>query len=64
MDFPPYANPSYVMPGQINVTALLDDGTKSTFEVKIEKLPPEASKVGSLQSADFDGWVDWICPAM
>ncbi|GMH67140.1 hypothetical protein TrST_g14098 [Triparma strigata] len=42
--FPAYADPSYVMPNEISVSAQLDDGTKSTFNVTIEKLPQEAVK--------------------
>ena len=42
--FPSYVDPAYVMPSEITVTAQLDDGSKSTFNVSIEKLPPEARK--------------------
>ncbi|GMH47982.1 hypothetical protein TrRE_jg3452 [Triparma retinervis] len=42
--FPAYADPSYVMPNEISVSAQLDDGTRSTFNVTIEKLPQEAVK--------------------
>ena len=42
--YPPYADPSFSMPNEITVSAVLDDGTKSTFNVAIEKLPPDTKK--------------------
>eukprot|EP00518_Triparma_eleuthera_P006539 CAMPEP_0182479232 /NCGR_PEP_ID=MMETSP1319-20130603/33825_1 /TAXON_ID=172717 /ORGANISM="Bolidomonas pacifica, Strain RCC208" /LENGTH=403 /DNA_ID=CAMNT_0024680647 /DNA_START=174 /DNA_END=1382 /DNA_ORIENTATION=- len=42
--YPPYADPTFSMPNEITITAVLDDGTKSTFNVAIEKLPPDAEK--------------------
>ena len=38
-DYPPYADPSYVMPDEINVQATLPDGSTSAFAVSIEKVP-------------------------
>jgi len=43
-DYPPYANPSYVMPNIITVQTVLEDGSKQKFDVEIEKLPQEHKK--------------------
>jgi hypothetical protein len=42
--FPPYADPTYVMPSEIQVKATLEDGTTSSFSVTVEKLAPGAKK--------------------
>jgi hypothetical protein len=42
--YPSYVDPNYVMPGEITVSTVLDDGRRSTFNVTIEKLPSDAKK--------------------
>ncbi|GMH51657.1 hypothetical protein TrRE_jg2332 [Triparma retinervis] len=42
--YPPYVDPNYIMPGEITVSTMLDDGRRSTFNVTIEKLPEDSKK--------------------
>jgi hypothetical protein len=43
-DFPPYADPSYSMPEEITVKARLEDGSVTSFQVAIEKMPEGSTK--------------------